>query len=304
MATLAQRLTAVVQAIGVDMKARMRTAVYDADGDGVVDAAKTVPWSGVTGAPPIPEKLSAARTYYVRADGNDGNTGLIDSAAGALKTIAAAMAKVAALDCGAFRVTVSVGPGTFAGTVNLPIMTGTAVPLFKGSGPTTIITASFTNWPCIQVLQRSCWEISALQVVGPSTGGIGVQMLASAQVGGITFGGSHTTHISADRGGFLYAVGIFSITSGAGYFAGAHARAVVDIRQANITLTGTPAFSNAFINADAAGTVLAYGAVFNGTATGKRYQAASGGGISVGGAAATFFPGSVAGTVATSGWYG
>lgn len=304
MATLAQRLKEAFQSVAADMKGAMRKSVYDADGDGVVDVAKAVAWAGVTGAPAIPEKLTAARTYYVRADGNDANTGMGDSAAEAFKTIAVAVSKVAALDCGNFRATVSVGPGTFQASVSLPVTTGAAVPLLKGAGPTTIISASFSNWPCISVLRGASWEISSLQVAGRAANGIGVLMFGSAQIGGITFGSGIATHLAADRNGFLYAIGLFTIAAGAGFFASVAARGVIDLRQANVTLTGSPAFTSAFVNADSAGTVLAYGAVFNGSATGKRYQATSGGGIAVGGAAVTFFPGSVAGTVATSGWYG
>ena len=70
-----------------------------------------------------------------------------------------------------------------------------------------------------------------------------------------------------------------------------------------VTVTGTPAFANAFCAAYVLG--LAYPAfyTFSGSATGKRYEATTNGVISTGGAAPTYFPGNVAGTTGSGGQY-
>lgn len=305
MATLAQRLAAVVQAIGVDMKARMLKADYDADGDGMVDAAKSVAWAGVTGAPRVREVLTAARTYYVRADGNDANDGSGDSAAAAFKTISRAVKAVQALDCGQFRATVSVGPGTFAETVYLYAVLGSQPPQLRGAGSSTIITASYANWPAISALDGARWDLSNFQLQNFSAG-ISATMGSVLTASGITFGpapSSGYAQMMADRRAIIYPIGMLTVAAGAAVHALATADGLIDLRQAVVTLGGTPSFSTCFAAAEHRGLILAAGMSFSGSAVGPRYKATGGGGISVGGAAATFLPGNAAGTVTTQGWY-
>jgi hypothetical protein len=57
--------------------------------------------------------LTADRTYYVRPDGSDTNTGLTNTAAGAFKTIQKAVDAAYALDCGKYKVTIQLAAGTY-----------------------------------------------------------------------------------------------------------------------------------------------------------------------------------------------
>ena len=75
--------------------------------------------------------LTAHRTYYVRADGSDSNTGLADTSGGAFLTIQKAVNCVAALDLSTYNVTIQVGAGTYTGS------TVVAKP-FTGAGTVTI----------------------------------------------------------------------------------------------------------------------------------------------------------------------
>jgi hypothetical protein len=71
-----------------------------------------------------------------------------------------------------------------------------------------------------------------------------------------------------------------------------------------VTVTGTPAFGDALIQAEGAGIRQLAGIVWSGAATGKRYSAILNGVINTSGGGASFIPGSVAGTTATGGQYG
>jgi hypothetical protein len=63
--------------------------------------------------------LTENRTYYVRPDGNDDNSGLADTAGGAWATLQYAYNKIATtLDMNGYTVTVQMADGTYAGGIN------------------------------------------------------------------------------------------------------------------------------------------------------------------------------------------
>jgi len=70
-----------------------------------------------------------------------------------------------------------------------------------------------------------------------------------------------------------------------------------------ITLTGTPAFSAAFVHAEEMGMVRPTSLTFVGSATGKRYIAERVSLIQTNGQSSTYLPGDTAGTEAQGGLY-
>jgi hypothetical protein len=87
-----------------------------------------------TGAVSMPlttkrELLTANRTYYVRSDGNDSNTGLANTSGGAFLTVQKAVNIIAAtLDLGGSAVTVQIADGTYTGAVSLKEVVGYSAP--------------------------------------------------------------------------------------------------------------------------------------------------------------------------------
>jgi hypothetical protein len=74
--------------------------------------------------PAAREILSAERTYYVRADGNDNNTGLEDTPGGSFLTFGRAVLACQQIDPFGYKLTIHLGPGTFDETVGLGYISG------------------------------------------------------------------------------------------------------------------------------------------------------------------------------------
>jgi hypothetical protein len=93
-----------------------------ADGTAWLDAIEV---DRVTGRVCLPQTptwtvLSAARSYFVRTDGDEANDGLADTTGGAFRTTQKALDTVfATLDLNGFDVTIEVGPGTYSEALSL-----------------------------------------------------------------------------------------------------------------------------------------------------------------------------------------
>jgi hypothetical protein len=77
----------------------------------------------------------------------------------------------------------------------------------------------------------------------------------------------------------------------------------VSYRSNTITLTGTPHFSDSFINLALCSVFRAEGITFTGAATGMRYFLRANSAVMTFGAGANYFPGNVAGQLITGGEY-
>src|SRR5262249_7693620 len=96
--------------------------------------------------------------------------------------------------------------------------------------------------------------------------------------------------------------GNYAIVGGAQQHIWANANGEVRVQNKTITLTGTPAFSAAFVLADYAGVATVNGNSWAGAATGTRFNAQQNGVIAAL-ASLTELPGSVAGIISTGGRY-
>lgn len=88
--------------------------VQDSSNRFVTDAEKTA-WNGKANLVTTPQQTTADITYYVRTDGNDGNTGLGNTAGGAFRTIGRAVKAIPKMANN--TININVAAGTYAEAV-------------------------------------------------------------------------------------------------------------------------------------------------------------------------------------------
>lgn len=253
-------------------------------------------------------KLAATRTYYVRTDGSDSNTGLANSAGGAFLTLQKAIDTVSALDIGGNDVTIKIGNGTYTGGVSLS---------GPWLGPGTVTIEGDTTTPSNVVISTTSANCITVSTVGRlSIKGVKLQTTTSGSclyantggvitiTGAVEFGACATYHVQTDRSGLITISSNYTINGGAQCHIVASTSGIVVAAGITITLTGTPAFSVAFVYQGRVGVVEYYSNTFSGSATGTRYLISENSVLFVLGGGATYLPGNAAGSATTGAQYG
>lgn len=248
------------------------------------------------------EKLVGNRTYYVRTDGNDSNSGLANTAGGAFLTMQRAVDVCVKLDLNGYAVTIQVAAGTYAGGIHM------TVPFFGG----TVTVVGDTVTPSNVVCSSSAplyLENGSILYFG------GFKFTSAAATYAALVSSNSTLYINGKMeyatSGALAANGFGSILISAPYTISAGgavhywpaSNGVISASGLTITLTGTPPFSAAFAYATSMGNLSVFGNTFVGAATGKRYHADSNAVIFTDGGGANYLPGNVAGETASGGQY-
>jgi hypothetical protein len=264
----------------------------------------------------VRELLLASRTYYVRTDGSDSNTGLADTAGGAFLTIQKAIDTAVALDLSIYAVTIQVRIGTYTGAV--------ALKSFIGVGPITIIgdTATPAN-----ILISVTAPASGAAII--ADGVLGLWYIKGVKISTVTSGfaiyannGSKLNISDIDFGavgaGYSHLLStvdsIVTVSAGAGNYkasagAAAHWQATyggtIFAAGITVTLSGSPVFTSAFAYGSNGGMLTVNGNTFSGAAgaTTPRYSASIMAWIDSAGSGTTYLPGTSAGTVSTGGQY-
>jgi hypothetical protein len=244
------------------------------------------------------EKLSAGRTYYVRADGNDSNTGLANTSGGAFLTLQKALETAGALNANGYGITISVGAGTFVGGT-VRAMGGQAdyqTLVIAGAGATTIFSSEIlVSRRCAVRLQDMKFTSSGNAIV--ANGG---QVYLT---GGIEFGACPGYHMYAAYGGMIVNTGYnYTISAASARHMYALYHGLIECQSGTVTITGTPGFS-IFAAAELRGTIRATTMTYSGAATGSRYYAEYRGYIVTAGGGASYFPGNTGGSTGGSGIY-
>lgn len=246
------------------------------------------------------ERLTASRTYYVRTDGNDANTGLSNTAGGAFRTVQKGVDVASTLDLNGFVATVQVADGSYPETVTAKTGSGDGSIAIKGN-MTTPAAVGLTSFSATNVTTRYSLEGVSLSV------GSSVQRLLAdgsrLSYGTLTFGAATYAHVNALSGGKAECVGPVTVSGNAALHLYAATGGEVVMRGRTVTLVSTPSFSTAFALAEIAGRMMVDANTFSGAAAGSRYIASLNGVIFVNGAGESYLPGTTAGSKTNGGQY-
>lgn len=163
--------------------------------------------------PPV-EVLSAARTIYVRKDGSDSNSGLVNNAGGAFLTIGKAVSYCQARDLNDNNITISINTGTYAEdvTVTGPNRGGGRIIFVAPAGTVTFDGPS----EGIIVSDGAIVEVNGTNMV--FSGGnfhLHATRFASIYARGFTLGACAEYQIYSTRFGYIEIDGGYSVSGGA-----------------------------------------------------------------------------------------
>lgn len=260
------------------------------------------------------EVLYNDRDYYVRTDGNDTtNDGLANTAAGAFLTIQQAVNVACKLDFNGFQCRINVADGTYTGpvTITIPWVGGGAL-VIRGNitTPANCIRAAPSNFQFLVqegIVLSGYLHIRGFKLAPGSGSGI-----AHVGVGQVYF--SEMDFGSCNGGYHLYAVGPgaklrclnapYTISGPAGFHMLIQNNAFIEARDLVVTLTGTPAWANAFLRMDYGAIAYLYGNTYSGAATGARFDLRTGAIAETNGSSqSTYFPGNSAGAISDNALY-
>ena len=260
-------------------------------------------------AVPVREVLSANRTYYVRTDGSNSNTGRANTSGGAFLTIQKALDVVATLDFNGFTVTIQIGDGTYTAGGSIPAVVGQAGVsnlIIQGNSATPgNVVVSTTSASCFTMAAFGKARIKDMEL-RTTTGGYCLTAMNQGVLewGNIRFGACAQSHVIAQSGGQAFCISNYAITGAAARHIQADgAGSQAEVGGFTVTISGTPAFSSGFAFANTNGVLRLFSNTYSGSATGVRYTATNGGGINTFGAGATALPGDTAGSATSPGWY-
>lgn len=280
------------------------------------------------GAPFIIHKLSSLdirtrlTSNFVCSVAVDGDDGAAAASPGttAFRTIQAAVNYIQdKLDLNGFATGISVGPGTFTGEVKIYgslVGAPAGFPMaINGAGPSTIIHAN--DGVAIAVSGGASIIIGQMTISASSnsplqlyrSAGYGVTAAGGGSVGinqGVVFGACDVSHITAQDGGSITTGGNPYTVTGGGlrHFTCGPGGHIATVDSA-VTISGNPAFSDAFAYAYGGGGIEAYNTSYSGSVSGagKKFYAVLCGNINVNGAGLNLFPGTAAGVTTAGGAY-
>ncbi len=253
------------------------------------------------------ELLTADRTYFVRTNGNDSNTGLTNTAGGAFLTIQKAIDTTASLDTSIYNVTIQVADGTYNEAIICKTIVGSGTIFITGNTttPSNAIITQSTSVETITTKTQSLYEIKGFTIISTNTS---YKICLNCENGNLNFGNiifptltGGGYHIYSDGGSAkIKAVANYTISGNADNHVVANSGGLVTARGITITLSGTPNFTSSFAIALVTGMIDYVSNTYSGSASGIQYNARLNGVVFTNGAT---LPGSSGGITSLGGQY-
>lgn len=249
------------------------------------------------------ETLAANRTYYVRTDGNNANSGLANTSGAAFLTIQKAVDTVASLDLSIWQATIQIADGTYTAGATMRPYVGALPPIIQGNATTpanVLVNASaavFTN------AGAGIWQINDLKLSTSSSHGLHVGNGGTIRFQNLDFGTIAGYQMFSGPASSIVATGSYAVSGNADIHVAS--TGFISLVGATVTYIGSRAFNTANFLAGRGAVVDCYGMSFvNGASvSGPRYVANHNGVLFTNGGGANYFPGSSAGVVSTGGLY-
>lgn len=225
------------------------------------------------------ELLVADRTYYVRADGSNSNTGLANTAGAAFLTVQKAIdVAFDTLDWGGKNVSINVGAGTYTTPI---VVKGQAPGQADGSAFNIIgdvttpvnVVISTTSADGITVTDGAVVYASGFKVQ-TTTGGncITNQIGSFLTLGAMNFGACAAYHIATQLNSYTFCGTNYTISGSALSHYYTVLNSTLLVQGITVTLSGTPAFTgNAFLDGAVSSYSHIVGVTFTGAATGAKF---------------------------------
>jgi len=244
-------------------------------------------------------------TIFVSPSGND-STGNGGSAA-PFKTIARAMFYAQNIDMLGNAVVIQLADGTYSAGIVYNAEAGN-----NCRGPITL--RGNVSFPGNVIINDAAGGIRAsggganilVSGVTLTSSGVFCQKGASVYItDGVQFGACPGgSHIFVTTNGHVTLASNYTISGSADNHIFCNEGGIVDNSgPLSVAVNGTPAFALFFAASVRNALITLPNMTYIGSATGARYSATFGGGVDTNGGGANYFPGSVAGTVASPGWY-
>lgn len=204
--------------------------------------------------------------------------------------------------------TINIGPGTYDRFQPKTLVGAGAVRIVGDTSTPSNVVISSSSGAAVgsATPYAGTYYLSGVRLVTTGSGNHALHVVGVAAVfdyAALDFGSCGATHVQVETGAFVNISGSYTISGGAQRHWHAGGGIIFRGSPATLTLSGTPNFSTCFARASLMGVLTVSGTAFSGPATGKRYDVVQNALINTGGSGASFFPGDVTGTDATSGVY-
>lgn len=250
--------------------------------------------------------ITANRTYYVRTDGSDSNSGLENTSSGAFITIQKAVNTITeTLDMQAYQVTIQVADGTYNSAITLGAYVGEVSPIIQGNNGTPAnVLISTTSSHCFENDGGGTWHVNDMEFRTTTSGHcLYAHNFGAIYFSNVRFGSCAQFQIYSQSNATVKATGNYAVTGSAQIHAAANAWIIT--AGMTITYSNTPNFSICNFLSGRGGVIECHVMTFtnSATVTGSRYLATLNGAIFTSGGGETYLPGNALGSTNSGGQY-